>query len=157
MPVEWEDAYETAVSLVRAVRVAKGDGEQDRSRLMRAAMIELLWSTGCTLDELVSLRRDDLDLAARRVCLAAEGGVRYAHLSDEAVAALRTYLRECGAPATDALFVEDVTDGAPLTAEGALLSLKDIVDATRLDAGSLSPDLFRDIFVRRAKGPTRAL
>jgi len=141
-------SFEAAASLVRAVRV-KGGGEGSRSHLMRRAMIELLWSTGCILDELVALRLDDLDLESRRVYLAADGEVRFAHLTDRAQTALEAYLRARGASSSDVLFVKGGEGRSPLTSERAFSMLKDVADGTGLDGESLPPDLFRSVFVRR--------
>ncbi|MFX1355494.1 MAG: tyrosine-type recombinase/integrase [Promethearchaeota archaeon] len=155
-----ESHFEAALSLVRAVRAqddqqaGKREGGK-RSRLMRAAMIELLWSTGCTLDELVTLRLDDLDLESRRVCYALGGDVRFAHLTDRAWRALAAYLQVRGTPSTDALFVEE--DKEPLTSGRAFSTLKEAASEIGLDAEGFPSTLFRDLFLRRARDTTDGL
>jgi len=60
-------SFETAVSILEAVRAAPVEegADLDRwARLQRAAMVEILWATGCPLDQLLSLDRDSVDMPA---------------------------------------------------------------------------------------------
>lgn len=62
-------------------------GERDR------AILELLFSTGARVSELVSLNRDDLNLETREISVLGKGGkVRVVFVSDRAEQALRRYL-----------------------------------------------------------------
>jgi site-specific recombinase XerD len=149
---ESEGTFEAAVSIVQAVRAegAGRAGEGGEAFLMRAAMIELLWSTGCTVEELVSLRRDDVELESRRVYFVSCSDTRFSYLTDRAAAALDAYLHARGTPPSAALFVDGEGDGSPWTPGRARAMLEEAADEAGLDAESLPPDLFRSAFIARS-------
>jgi site-specific recombinase XerD len=138
---EWEqelekerETFEAAVPVLDAVRVDLSSPAADRRRSVSgggvrhsdgagggpAAMLELLRSTGCSLEQLVALRVGDLDRSARTVRITSYSGIRRVRLDGQTWDALNAYLENWlgreGA-STDPLF-RDV-DGAPLAAEWA--------------------------------------
>jgi integrase/recombinase XerC len=158
---EQGERFETAVSMLKAVRVAAAaeaddaSGESDagdaepvrRDRLLQRAMVELLWSTGCTLEELLGLSVADLDLESGRLRLAAGGSARHVYFASQATVALEAYLAARGPVTTGALFCDE--EGAPLSQEQAVSMLRDIAGQGMASRG-LFTDLFRGVFIRRA-------
>jgi site-specific recombinase XerD len=149
----WGGEFDLAVPIVRAVRVEVGEGDgADRgerlSRLRCAAMVEVLWATGCSLEELVALRLEDVDLESGDVRFVSYSMARISRLTPEAVAALQAYLQVRGGTEGDAFFAEDA--GAPLTRERAFDILRSAAKEAGIVEESVPPDLFRRAFVRRA-------
>jgi site-specific recombinase XerD len=141
-------SFETAVSILRAARVAPDEVEADAdrwARLQRAAMVEILWSTGCTLDQLLVLDRESVDVPASALRLAFFQGDERVDLDGRAWRALRAYLEVRDELATEALFC--APDGARLTREQAVAALRAL--AADRDA-HFFPDLLRGVFIHRA-------
>ena len=112
-----------------------------------AAMLELLYSSGLRAGELVSLKREDVDLDERTVRVLGKGRkVRVVPVGEKAVAALKEYLaarRHRETPETDALFLN--MRGGAITAR----SLARILDEAIRRAGvgrRLSPHGLRHSF-----------
>ena len=81
-------------------------------------LLSLLRSTGCSLQELVSLRLGDLDPAAHTVRFHSYSGIRRARLDRQIWHALAGYVGNLGeGVASDPLF--RAVDVAPLTVERA--------------------------------------
>ncbi len=123
---------------------ARPDGPLGRRDL---AMLELLYSSGMRLSELVGLDREDLDLAAGEVVVLGKGRVeRKLPVGRMALKALRDWLgvrEELASPGEAALFVG--RRGRRLSARGVQLRLRRFGRA----AGSerpLHPHLFRHSF-----------
>jgi len=144
-------SFAAAVSILDAVRV-EHDGSCGQETRMLAAMVELLLSTGCSLDELVSVRLDDVDAGSRSlrvtsICRSLSRSESNTHqLNDHTWKTLTTYLlvrtdifppKNAYPPDTpaDSLFCD--ADGTPLTIERAYAMLKAV--ATR--AGVSETDL----------------
>jgi site-specific recombinase XerD len=86
-------------------------------------MLELLRSTGCSLEELVTLRLGDVDVETYTVRFASYSGIGRFRLDERTRRALDAYLEGQPGTSTD-LLVRDA-DGAPLTAERAYEMLRE--------------------------------
>jgi site-specific recombinase XerD len=143
-------SFEAAVSMVRGVRVAQDPAPQEtRDHLLRRAAIELLWSTGCTLDELLALTVKDVDHQTARLSLSSGGQQRTVYPSAQALAALQAYLQARGAFETGALFC--TVDGMPLSREEAQRVLRGVAEEQGVDGKRLFADLFRGVFIHLAR------
>ena len=91
-------------------------------------MLELLRSTGCSLEELVALRAGDVEVEARTVQFLSYSGYRRSRLDERAWYALDAYLQGQEESSNVPLFCD--ANGAPLTVERAYEMLQG--HATRL-------------------------
>jgi site-specific recombinase XerC len=128
-------------------------------------MVEILWAIGCTLDQLLALDRDAVDMQASALLFPALGGLeadgleagdleigdletgdlQIAVLAGRAWQALCDYLDVRDELPPGALFCE--ADGARLTRERAIEALSELAP----DRGAhFFPDLFRGVFIHRA-------
>lgn len=100
-------------------RGAGGEGLNARGEgLAEGLLLALLRSTGCSLQELVSLRLGDLDRARHAVQLNSYSEIRQARLDRQTWDALDGYVGNLGEGAwTDPLFRD--ADGSPLAVERA--------------------------------------
>jgi integrase/recombinase XerD len=118
------------------------------------AMLELLYTTGMRVSELVSLNVEDLKLDPQDpyvVCPGARGKKGAISIVDEAVAALSDYLMQVRpklvqSEKESSLFVSQ--RGQRLTRQGFWLRLKGYARAANL--ADVSPQSFRASFARRA-------
>lgn len=144
-------SFEAAVSMLQGVRIARGDRDQDdREQFLRRAAIEVLWSTGCTLEELVALGLEHVEGKAQRLCLVSGWRRRTVYPSAQAAEALQDYLRVRGEVATQALFC--TADGDPLSFEQAQDMLREVAAEQGVDEKRFFPDLFRGVFIHLARG-----
>ncbi|MFB9908332.1 site-specific tyrosine recombinase XerD [Allokutzneria oryzae] len=82
-----------ALPVEDVLRLLDHAGGQDRLGLRDRALLELLYSTGARISEVVGLDLDDLDAAERTVLLRGKGGVqRLVPVGRPALAALDAYL-----------------------------------------------------------------
>jgi len=132
-----------------AKRVAAGGknkshrGSRNWEMLRDVAWLELFYSTGLRLAELVTLRRDQLDLRQGTVRVLGKGGKeRLCPLGGPAVRALEAYLDAC--PFEEkALFVSN--QGRQLNGRTIQLALKRYLAAAGLDS-KLTPHKLRHTF-----------
>ena len=144
-------SFEFAVSMLKAVRIVPKDNSEqvNRARSFQTAMLEILWSTGCRLDELLALCVDDLGLKMQSVRLCWQGQCKVAYLSSPASAAVTAYLEVRGDAGTDVLFCSE--DGVPLSRDQAVAMFRKIAPEHARDERYLIPDLFRGVFIHRAR------
>jgi integrase/recombinase XerC len=118
-------------------------GKQNWQMLRDAAWLELFYSAGLRLSELVNLQRADVDLRQGHVRVLGKGRKeRLCPLGDIAVKALNEYLDACPHE-EDALFVSAL--GRQLNGRTVQLALKRYLAAAGLDA-RLSPHKLRHTF-----------
>lgn len=117
--------------------------------LRDSALLEMLYSTGMRVSEVVALNVDDVNTASGSVrCFGKGGKERIIPMYDQAVLALRAYL-ETGRLA----FLRDATDralflnarGTRLTRQGLWLIIKDYVAAAGIEA-DVTPHTLRHSF-----------
>jgi integrase/recombinase XerD len=137
------NSYEVTELLSAASRDASPEGLRDD------AMLQLLWSTGMRVSELVSLNVDDLDLSTGYVrCLGKANRERIVPVSQEAKVSIEEYL-EAGRAALvrrrdeNALFVNH--RGERLTRQGFWLILKSYARGAGL-ADDVTPQTLRHSF-----------
>jgi len=137
------DEHEVTELLSAASRDSSPEGLRDD------AMLQLLWSTGLRVSELVSLNLDDLDLSTRYVrCLGKANRERIVPVSQEAKLSLEEYI-EVGRAALvrrreePALFVNH--RGERLTRQGFWLILKSYARGAGL-AEDVTPQTLRHSF-----------
>ena len=130
-------------------RQAAGEQKKDRrgaqnwQMLRDIAWLELFYSAGLRLAELVKLRRQNVDLSQATVRVVGKGRKeRLCPLGDPAVRALEEYLDACPFD-VDALFVS--AQGRQLNGRTVQLALKRYLAAAGLDA-KLSPHKLRHSF-----------
>lgn len=138
--------------------LAAARGRRGKQGLRDWAILELLFSTGARVAELVGLNRGDINLRTREISITGKGGKqRVIFISDQAAEALTKYLQTRTDP-EEALFVR--LKGAPRqirTAEGKTVltrrltvrSVWNIVQRYARAAGvmtKLSPHTFRHSF-----------
>jgi integrase/recombinase XerC len=130
----------------------------DALQVRDLAIMELLYSSGLRLDELVSLRLRDLDLPGRQVRVMGKGRKeRIAPVGSKALAALRIWLaqREAMAgPGVDALFV--ARHGRPLRGRAIQLRVSALARAQGLPQ-HVHPHLFRHSFATHLLESSRDL
>jgi site-specific recombinase XerD len=145
-------SFEAAVSMLRAVRVVPEQEQEraNRDQLLQAAVMETLWSTGCTLDELVALRLDDIGRACYNLCFVSHGEARIGYLEPRATVAVRDYIESRGDVMTHVLFCEP--DGTPLSPEQILSMLSQIAKEKGIDQQLVTPGLLRGVFIFQALG-----
>jgi integrase/recombinase XerC len=129
----------------RKAQGAKGSSRQGQNwqMLRDTAWLELFYSAGLRLAELVGVKRRDVDLRAGVVRVLGKGNKeRLCPLGDPAVRALEAYLDAC--PFEEAaLFVSE--RGRPLNGRTVQLALKRYLAAAGLDA-KLTPHKLRHTF-----------
>lgn len=130
-------------------RTAAGGKKKDRrcaqnwQMLRDVAWLELFYSAGLRLTELVTLQRKNVDLAQGTVRVIGKGRKeRLCPLGDPALRALREYLDACPFE-DDALFLS--AQGKPLAGRTVQLALKRYLAAAGLDA-KLTPHKLRHTF-----------
>jgi integrase/recombinase XerC len=130
-------------------RAAAGAGKRDKrsaqnwQMLRDVAWLELFYSAGLRLSELVGLKRGDVDLHGGTVRVLGKGRKeRLCPLGDIAVRALREYLDACPFD-DDALFLS--AQGRQLQGRTVQLALKRYLAAAGLD-GKLTPHKLRHTF-----------
>jgi integrase/recombinase XerC len=112
-------------------------------RLRDTAWLELFYSTGLRLSELVGLRREQVDLVEGVARVRGKGNKeRLCPLGAPAVETIRAYL-DAGPPEGARLFVSE--GGRPLTGRAVQLALKTYLAAAGLDA-RLTPHKLRHTF-----------
>ena len=116
---------------------------------MRRAVLEVLWSTGCTLEELIALGLEHVGDKAQRLHLIAGWRQRTVYPSAQAAEALQDYLQVRGEVATQALFC--TADGDPLSREQAQDMLREIAAEQGVEKERFFPDLFRGVFIHLAR------
>jgi site-specific recombinase XerD len=134
---EWEGTFEAAVPVLDAVRadlssatnrpsLVSGGGacpESVKGAGGGGLMLELLRSTGCSLEELAALRLGDVDREARTVRFSSYSETRRSKLNEQTWCALDAYLLSLQGISTDPLFHDAV--GSPLTVEQAYKMLQE--------------------------------
>ena len=139
------------VATVEKLLLACPDGESaDAKSLRDRALLELLYSTGARISEVVGLDVDDVDAVARIVMLAGKGGKqRLAPVGRPALAALEAYrvrarpafaLRGRGTPA---LFLN--ARGLRLSRQSAFTALRDAAARAGITS-TVSPHTLRHSF-----------
>jgi integrase/recombinase XerC len=137
---EWEAR---ARKKAQGTQRPSGRAGQNWQMLRDTAWLELFYSAGLRLAELVGLRRDDLDLRQGTARVLGKGNKeRLCPLGDPAVRALAAYLDACPFEGP-ALFVSE--RGRPLHGRTVQLALKRYLAAAGLDA-RLSPHKLRHTF-----------
>jgi integrase/recombinase XerC len=140
--------------MARLLALKPGDALQVRD----LALMELFYSSGLRLNELISLRLKDLDLAAGQVRVMGKGRKeRIALIGSKAVAALRIWLSQRQAMAragVDALFV--ARHGGRLGARAVQLRVAALARAQGLPQ-HVHPHLFRHSFATHLLESSRDL
>ena len=143
-------SFEAVVSMLQGVRTVRGDaGEADREHCLRRAVIEVLWSTGCTLDELLALGVEHVGEKAHCLHLVSGWRQRAVYPSARAVEALQDYLQVRGEVETQALFC--TADGSPLSHGQVQGMLQDVAAEQGVEEKRFFPDLFRGVFIHLAR------
>jgi len=124
-------------------------GEESDLAHRDMAMLEVLYSSGLRVSELIGLRLTDVSLSVGYVrCLGKGNKERIIPLGDPAVRAVKLYLyslrkRLCGKLETDVLFLN--VHGRPLTRQGVVYILKKWAKSHHVDK-IISPHMFRHSF-----------
>jgi integrase/recombinase XerD len=124
-------------------------GEESDLALRDLAMLEVLYSSGLRVSELIGLRLADVSLSVGYVrCLGKGNKERIIPLGDPAVRAVEGYLnssrkRLCGKLESDILFLN--VHGRPLTRQGMVYILKRWGKTHNLDR-TISPHMIRHSF-----------
>ena len=117
---------------------------EDWQMLRDTAWLELFYSAGLRLSELVGLKRRDVDLAQGTVRVLGKGSKeRLCPFGGPALRALQEYLDACPFDQVEALFVS--SHGRPLHGRTVQVALKRYLAAAGLDA-RLSPHKLRHTF-----------
>ena len=136
----WEAGKKKRASFAKK---AAGKRTREWQVLRDTAWLELFYSSGLRLAELVGLKRRDLDLAQGTVRVLGKGRKeRLCPFGAPAEKALRAYLEACPFD-TDALFVSE--QGRPLNGRTVQLALKRYLRAGGLDA-KITPHKLRHSF-----------
>lgn len=151
------DSYQVALSILNVARTAPDSpaaGEQF-SRLLSAALVEVLWSTGCSLDEVTALRLGDVGQGVHSLHINSHSEEETFHLlTDQTWNALNAYLR-VRTPAlsereqSDALFCN--ADGSPLTVNQTFVTIKELAGQAGVGEEHIPFDLFHEVFVQQAQ------
>ena len=136
--------FEAAVSILKAVRLGD-DKEEAPELLLRVALAEFLWSSGCSLEDAVKARVSDLDLGECVVSVPADGGLHPYPFGDQARVSLVAYLRARDEADSDMLFCGP--EGSPLSVEDALSILRAAAEEAGVRQERVYPDLFHDVFL----------
>lgn len=124
-------------------------GEKSVLALRDLAMLEVLYSSGLRVSELIGLRLTDVSLDEGYVrCIGKGSKERIIPLGEPAVMAIELYLkglrkRLCGKLKSDSLFLN--AHGRPLTRQGMVYILKKWGQTHHIDR-SISPHMFRHSF-----------
>ena len=124
-------------------------GEDSDLNLRDLAMLEVLYSTGLRVSELIGLRLADVSLEVGYVrCLGKGSKERIVPLGEPAVRAVESYLnglrnRLCGKGKSDILFLN--AHGRPLTRQGMVYILKKWGKDHNIER-TISPHMFRHSF-----------
>jgi len=124
-------------------------GEESDLALRDLAMLEVLYSSGLRVSELIGLRLTDVSLDVGYVrCLGKGNKERIIPLGDPAVRAVKLYVdslrrRLCSKLESDILFLN--VHGRPLTRQGMVYILKKWGKAHNIDQ-TISPHMFRHSF-----------
>jgi site-specific recombinase XerD len=143
--------FEAAVTILNAVKVMPGDTPVP-SDLMRSAVVQVLWSTGCTLDELLALRLEDVDRDVGSLRFSSGIEHRMVPLDKPSWTVLRAFLEARERVETAELFCEEY--GQPLSRERLLSICQDLARERGIDPGFVDQDLFRGVFIHRALDKT---
>lgn len=114
------------------------------------AILELLYSTGIKILELVSLNLDDVDLASGTIRVISKGRERVVGLSEQAKEALKSYIEQGRMHLlnpqnpTDALFLN--AKGQRLSRQGVWLIVKEYARNLGIE---VSPKVFRHTLIRK--------
>jgi integrase/recombinase XerC len=140
--------------MARLLALKPGDALQVRD----LALMELFYSSGLRLGELIALRLRDLDLASAQVRVMGKGRKeRIAPIGSKAIAALRVWLAQRAVMAregVDALFV--AKHGGPLGARAVQLRVAALARAQGLPQ-HVHPHLFRHSFATHLLESSRDL
>ena len=124
-------------------------GDESDLALRDLAMLEVLYSSGLRVSELIGLRLSDVSLSVGYVrCLGKGNKERIIPLGDPAIRAVKLYLyslrkRLCGKHENDRLFLN--VHGKPLTRQGVVYILRKWGKAHHLER-KISPHMFRHSF-----------
>lgn len=124
-------------------------GEQSVLALRDLAMLEVLYSSGLRVSELIGLRLSDVSLDVGYVrCIGKGSKERIIPLGEPAIMAIELYLnglrkRLCGKLKSDILFLN--AHGRPLTRQGMVYILKKWGQTHHIDR-TISPHMFRHTF-----------
>lgn len=124
-------------------------GEKSDLTLRDLAILEVLYSSGLRVSELIGLRLSDVSLSVGYVrCLGKGNKERIIPLGDPAIRAVELYLNSlrkhlCGKSASNILFLN--VHGRPLTRQGIVFILKKWGKDHHLDR-TISPHMFRHSF-----------
>jgi integrase/recombinase XerD len=142
----------TLEEIERLLAEPSREGEGNRPEAVRdSAMLEVLYSTGMRVSELVSLNLADVNLETKSVrCSGKAGRGRHVPLRENAVAAVERYL-DVARPAISlgdeqALFLNH--RGSRLTRQGFWLILKSYAERAKID--DITPHTLRHSFATHA-------
>ena len=128
----------------RLEKAGRQSAGEDWQMLRDTAWLELFYSAGLRLSELVGLKRRDVDLAQGTVRVLGKGSKeRMCPFGGPALRALREYLDACPFDDAEALFVS--SHGRPLNGRTVQIALKRYLSAAGLDS-KLSPHKLRHTF-----------
>lgn len=114
------------------------------STLREKAIVEMLYSTGCKLNEMVTASLDDIDWDNKRISIKSDGKERFVFFSEEAMNSYKIYLGERDDD-SKALFVSERKPYSGIVARTIQREINIISKRTGLKK-QISPNILRNTF-----------